>query len=84
MHTGHISSPINYLSNGILYNHESPSWRKLCYPKNRAGNAASIAQGKLDTIELGNLDIERDWGYAPDYVRGMWLMLQQEIPPIMY
>ena len=42
--------------------------------------AASIAKGKLDMLELGNLDIERDWGYAPDFVLGMWMMLQQENP----
>ena len=40
--------------------------------------AASIAKGKAEFLELGNLDIERDWGYAPDYVKGMWMMLQQK------
>ena len=46
--------------------------------------AASIAKGKLDILELGNLDIERDWGYAPDYVQGMWLMLQSRKLPSDY
>ena len=44
------------------------------------GGAAAIARGQLDTLELGNLEIKRDWGYAPEYVLGMWLMLQQESP----
>ena len=47
------------------------------------GAASITLQGKLDTLELGNIDIERDWGYAPDYIQGMWLMLQQETPLIM-
>ena len=63
--------------NGILFNHESPRrgenfvTRKIC----RA--AASIKLGLQNKLSLGNLDALRDWGYAPDYVRGMWLTLQQ-------
>ena len=82
LHTGHIyrESYRLFLCNGILYNHESPRRGENFVTQKIVCGAASIAQGKLDTLELGNLKIERDWGYAPDYVLGMWLMLQQETP----
>lgn len=69
-----------YACSGICFNHESPRrghefvTRKVC----RA--AARIKSGLQDELRLGNLDAQRDWGYAPDYVRGMWLMLQQDEP----
>ena len=82
LHTGHIyrESYQLFVCNGILYNHESPRRGENFVTQKIVRGAASIAQGKLDTLELGNIDIERDWGYAPDYVLGMWLMLQQENP----
>ena len=67
-----------HVSNGILYNHESPRRGENFVTQKIVRGAASIAQGKSEFLELGNLDIERDWGYAPDYVLGMWMMLQQE------
>jgi GDPmannose 4,6-dehydratase len=67
-----------HVSNGILYNHESPRRGENFVTQKIVRGAASIAKGKSEILELGNLDIERDWGYAPDYVLGMWMMLQQE------
>ena len=67
-----------HVSNGILYNHESPRRGENFVTQKIVRGAASIAQGKSKFLELGNLDIERDWGYAPDYVQGMWMMLQHE------
>ena len=67
-----------HVSNGILYNHESPRRGENFVTQKIVRGAASIAQGKAENLELGNIDIERDWGYAPDYVLGMWMMLQQE------
>ena len=81
LHTGHIyrESYGLFVCNGILYNHESPRRGENFVTQKIVRGAASIAKGKLDTLELGNLEIERDWGYAPDYVLGMWMMLQKEI-----
>lgn len=63
---------------GILFNHESPR-RGLEFVTRKISNAvARIKLGKQDYIELGNLDSKRDWGYAKDYVKAMWLMLQQK------
>ncbi|AKM81425.1 MAG: hypothetical protein UT13_C0001G0463 [Candidatus Pacebacteria bacterium GW2011_GWF2_38_9] len=63
---------------GILFNHESPR-RGLEFVTRKISNAvARIKLGKQDFIELGNLDAKRDWGYAKDYVKAMWLMLQQD------
>jgi GDPmannose 4,6-dehydratase len=67
-----------HVSNGILYNHESARRGENFVTQKIVRGAASIAQGMSEFLELGNLDIERDWGYAPDYVLGMWMMLQQE------
>ena len=82
LHTGHIyrESYQLFVCNGILYNHESPRRGENFVTQKIVREAASIAKGKSDCLELGNLEIERDWGYAPDYVLGMWLMLQQESP----
>jgi GDPmannose 4,6-dehydratase len=69
-----------YACSGILYNHESPR-RPLQYlPRKVAHGAAAISLGLQEELVLGDLDARRDWGYAGDYVRAMWLMLQQEEP----
>jgi GDPmannose 4,6-dehydratase len=69
-----------YASCGILFNHEGER-RGLEFVTRKISNAvARIHLGKQDHIELGNLDPKRDWGYAGDYVEGMWLMLQQQKP----
>ena len=67
-----------HVSNGILYNHESPRRGENFVTQKIVRGAASIAQGKAESLELGNLEIERDWGFAPDYILGMWMMLQQD------
>ncbi len=65
---------------GILFNHESPR-RGLEFVTHKITNvAAKIKLGMADELRLGNLDARRDWGYAADYVRAMWLMLQQDAP----
>jgi GDPmannose 4,6-dehydratase len=69
-----------HLSSGILFNHESER-RGLEFVTRKISNAvARIKLGLQSDLRLGNLDARRDWGYAPDYVRAMWLMLQQEEP----
>lgn len=69
-----------HASSGILYNHESPR-RPLEYvPRKIAHGAASIFLGADRELRLGELDARRDWGYAGDYVRAMWLMLQRDEP----
>jgi GDPmannose 4,6-dehydratase len=69
-----------HASCGILFNHEGPR-RGLEFVTRKISNAvARIHLGKQDHIELGNLESKRDWGYAGDYVEGMWRMLQQELP----
>lgn len=66
-----------FVCNGILYNHESPR-RGLTYVTRKITHAAAqIAAGLQDRLSLGRLDVGRDWGYAPEYVEAMWLMLQQ-------
>lgn len=67
-----------YACNGILFNHESPRRGRTFVTKKISKAVARIAQGKQDVIRLGNLSALRDWGYAPEYVEVMWLMLQQE------
>lgn len=63
---------------GILFNHESPR-RGLEFVTRKIANAvARVKLGKQDKVELGNLESERDWGFAKDYVKAMWLMLQQD------
>lgn len=69
-----------YAVSGILFNHESPR-RGLEFVTRKISNAvARIKLGKQDKLLLGNLDAIRDWGYAGDYVRAMWMMLQQDTP----
>lgn len=69
-----------HATSGILFNHEGPR-RGLEFVTRKISNAvARIHLGKQDHVELGNLDPKRDWGYAGDYVEGMWLMLQQDKP----
>jgi len=65
---------------GILYNHESPRRGYEFVTRKIVSSAVKIKRGLQETLTLGNLDAYRDWGYAPDYVRAMWLMLQKEAP----
>jgi GDPmannose 4,6-dehydratase len=67
-----------HATSGILFNHESPAAGLEFVTRKITWHAAAIRHGKLDKLSLGNLDAERDWGYAKDYVRAMWLMLQQD------
>jgi len=69
-----------YAVNGILFNHESPRRGESFVTRKITLGAAKIKLGKLDTLRLGNLSAQRDWGYAPEYVEGMWLALQQPTP----
>ncbi len=69
-----------YACSGILFNHESPRRGLEFAPRKIARGVARIKLGKQDKLRLGNLDARRDWGYAKDYVRAMWLMLQQPQP----
>lgn len=66
--------------NGILFNHESPRRGEIFVSRKITRAVARIRRGLQDKLYLGNLDAERDWGYAPEYVEGMWRMLQQEKP----
>jgi GDPmannose 4,6-dehydratase len=65
---------------GICFNHESPRRGHEFVTRKIARGAARIKAGLESELRLGNLDSQRDWGYAPDYVRGMWLMLQRDQP----
>jgi GDPmannose 4,6-dehydratase len=69
-----------YGVSGILFNHESPRRGLEFVTRKVSFNVAKIKLGLSDTLALGNLDARRDWGYAGDYVRAMWLMLQQDNP----
>lgn len=70
-----------HLSCGILFNHEQPGLRGETFLTRKVSRAAAaIKAGKQDRLFLGNLEAKRDWGLAEDYVRGMWMMLQQETP----
>jgi GDPmannose 4,6-dehydratase len=69
-----------YACSGILYNHESPRRPPEYLPRKVALGAAAISLGLQEELVLGDLDARRDWGYAGDYVRAMWLMLQQDEP----
>ena len=69
-----------FACNGILFNHESPRRGETFVTRKITRGLARIVTGKDDCLYLGNLDAKRDWGYAKDYVEGMWLMLQQEKP----
>jgi GDPmannose 4,6-dehydratase len=69
-----------FAASGILFNHESPL-RGLEFVTRKITDAvAKIKLGQLESLELGNLDAKRDWGFAAEYVEGMWLMLQHKIP----
>ena len=69
-----------HASNGILFNHESPRRGETFVTRKITRAAARIKAGLQENLYLGNLDAKRDWGYAPEYVEAMWLMLQQEKP----
>jgi GDPmannose 4,6-dehydratase len=69
-----------YAVSGILFNHESPRRGENFVTRKITRAVARIKAGLQDTVSLGNLDAVRDWGYAPEYVEGMWLMLQHDEP----
>jgi GDPmannose 4,6-dehydratase len=69
-----------FACNGILFNHESPRRGETFVTRKITMAVARIVAGKQKNIYMGNLDSKRDWGYAKDYVRAMWLMLQKEQP----
>jgi GDPmannose 4,6-dehydratase len=69
-----------FVCSGILFNHESPRRGLEFVTRKVTHGAARIKLGLADELRLGNLDSRRDWGYAGDYVRAMWLMLQQDEP----
>jgi GDPmannose 4,6-dehydratase len=69
-----------FASNGILFNHESPRRASNFVTSKIIKNAVLISRGKLDKLELGNLDSQRDWGHSKDYVRAMHLILQHTEP----
>ncbi|MBX3736140.1 MAG: GDP-mannose 4,6-dehydratase [Candidatus Didemnitutus sp.] len=69
-----------FVCNGIAYNHESPRRGENFVTRKISLAAARIARGRQKELTLGNLDVTRDWGYAPEYVDAMWRMLQQEKP----
>lgn len=65
---------------GILFNHESPLRGREFVTRKITDSVAKIALGQLDCLELGNIDAQRDWGFAKEYVKGMWQMLQADTP----
>lgn len=69
-----------FACNGILFNHESPRRGETFVTRKITQATAKIAVGLQDKVYIGNLNAQRDWGHAKDYVRAMWLMLQQEVP----
>jgi GDPmannose 4,6-dehydratase len=69
-----------FACNGILFNHESPRRGETFVTRKITRAAARIKHGHQDKLVLGNLDAKRDWGYAPEYVEAMWLMLQHDTP----
>jgi GDPmannose 4,6-dehydratase len=69
-----------HASSGILFNHESPRRGMEFLPRKVSHGVAKIKLGMAESLPLGNLDAERDWGFAGDYVEAMWLMLQQDKP----
>ena len=69
-----------FASSGILFNHESPLRGREFVTRKTTDSVAKIKLGKLECMELGNMDAKRDWGYAKDYVEGMYLMLQASKP----
>ncbi|MEO6548810.1 MAG: GDP-mannose 4,6-dehydratase [Ferruginibacter sp.] len=69
-----------YAVNGILFNHESPLRGETFVTRKITIAVSRIVTGQEDILKLGNLEAKRDWGHAKDYVEGMWLMMQQEVP----
>jgi GDPmannose 4,6-dehydratase len=69
-----------HASNGILFNHESPLRGETFVTRKITRAAAAIKLGRQDRLYMGNIDAKRDWGHAKEYVRGMWLMVQQDKP----
>ncbi|TMJ17496.1 MAG: GDP-mannose 4,6-dehydratase [Alphaproteobacteria bacterium] len=69
-----------HASNGILFNHESPLRGETFVTRKITRAAAAISLGRQEKLYLGNLDAQRDWGHAREYVRGMWMMMQQDQP----
>jgi GDPmannose 4,6-dehydratase len=69
-----------FACNGILFNHESPRRGETFVTRKITMAAARIKAGLQDVLYLGNLDAKRDWGYAPEYVEGMWRILQHPTP----
>jgi GDPmannose 4,6-dehydratase len=69
-----------HATSGILFNHESPRRGLEFVTRKITWHAAAIKHGLTKELRLGNLDAERDWGYAKDYVEAMWLMLQRDVP----
>jgi GDPmannose 4,6-dehydratase len=69
-----------FACSGILYNHESPLREPHFVTRKISMGVAAMATGQADRLQLGTIDVSRDWGYAPDYVRAMWLMLQHDQP----
>lgn len=69
-----------YACNGILFNHESPRRGETFVSRKITQGVAKIVHGMQEKLLVGNLDSQRDWGYAKDYVEGMWLMLQKKMP----
>lgn len=74
------AKPIIFSCNGILFNHESPLRGGTFVTRKIARAVAAIATGRQETLFLGNLNAERDWGHAKDYVEAMWLIMQQDEP----
>jgi len=69
-----------FACNGILFNHESPRRGRTFVTRKITRAVAEISLGKSECVYLGNIDSKRDWGHARDYIEGMWLMLQQDVP----
>jgi len=69
-----------YAASGILFNHESPRRGLEFVTRKVTDGAARIKLGRANSLKMGNIDSRRDWGFAGDYVRAMWLMLQQDTP----
>src|SRR3989344_3824349 len=69
-----------FVTNGILFNHESPRRGRQFVTRKAVRAFKEMAAGKPRVLRIGNLDAKRDWGYAPEYVEAMWLMLQQSVP----
>lgn len=69
-----------FCSNAILFNHESPLRGHNFFIKKVINNAILIKNGRMSVLKLGNIDVKRDFGYAPEYVKAMWMILQSNIP----